>query len=72
MVAYSLLSGLISPQVTAQLFCKIVQNNSDIGPEITHSITEADFSWKVRIYGKEVSTQSCFVLCNIQRDQTKS
>ena len=28
-------------------FCKIVQNNSNLGPEITHSITvEADFSWK--------------------------
>ena len=48
------------------IFCKIVQNNSDLGPEITHSITaEADFSWKVRIYGKEVSAHSCSVLCNI-------
>ena len=47
-------------------FCKIAQHNSDIGPEITCSITvEADFSWKVHVYGKEVSVQSCCALRNI-------
>ena len=43
-----------------------------MGPEITCSITvEADFSWKVRIYGK-VSVQSCSALCNISREMDVS
>lgn len=54
-------------------FCKIVQQSSNLDPKITCSIiVEADFSWKVHIYGKEVSTQSCSVLHNISHEMDVS
>lgn len=50
---------------TNATFCKLVQDRPDLGPEISRSIVvESDFSWKVYVYGKEVSAQSCSVLCN--------
>ena len=53
-------------------FCKIVQHSSDMGPEITRSITvEVNFSWKVRVYGK-VSAQSCSALRNISHEMDVS